>query len=136
MSYYFKVSFDFIKICILAYIAYKNPHNQICQNLFHNTLRNVLSYYDSLENNNSNSISSTYESKITSISEPILDESKDEVCGEGEPDNLRCIICMEKRRKTMIIPCNHSYTCIGCVKKIDKCPVCRQTIKLKFSYIN
>mgnify|MGYP001554097998 CR=1 FL=1 len=73
---------------------------------------------------------------LPSISQPVLDESKDEECKEDDSDDLRCVICMENRRRTMILPCNHSHTCIGCVKQIDKCPVCRQTIKLKLPYIS
>ena len=46
---------------------------------------------------------------------------------------LRCVICMEKARDTVVLPCLHFLFCSTCIQKhnsssnTNKCPSCRQT---------
>ena len=51
-------------------------------------------------------------------------------------DKLLCIICQEKDREVVNLPCKHLCMCLSCAYKTkkSKCPVCRQPIKgyLKF----
>lgn len=127
MSYYVGLTFNFVRVFITGYVAYKYPGVQSYTDRFHRALINSITYIDS---------DVQIPSANNGASQPVLDESKDEECGDDDPDELRCVICMENRRKTMILPCQHSHTCIGCVKRLDKCPVCRQNIQIKLPYIN
>ncbi|MDD4931385.1 MAG: RING-HC finger protein [Candidatus Colwellbacteria bacterium] len=122
MAYYIGLTFNFIRVFITGYISYKYPNEQSHTDRFHRALINSMIYIDP--------------AAIQIPSQPILDETKDEECKDEEPDDLRCVICMGNKRKTMVLPCQHSHTCIGCVKKIDKCPVCRENIQIKLPYIN
>jgi hypothetical protein len=40
-----------------------------------------------------------------------------------------CKICYENPMNCIILPCAHFAICINCSKKLDKCPVCRGSIK-------
>ncbi|EGR31598.1 hypothetical protein IMG5_106500 [Ichthyophthirius multifiliis] len=42
--------------------------------------------------------------------------------------NQLCIICYENDRNIIILPCRHNSVCIGCVKNIQVCPICRNKI--------
>lgn len=42
--------------------------------------------------------------------------------------NRTCAICYEHEIHILIKPCNHLCVCIGCSKKIDACPMCREII--------
>jgi hypothetical protein len=43
-----------------------------------------------------------------------------------------CAICMDKKRNSVLRPCNHMITCFECSKlllnRVDNCPVCREKI--------
>lgn len=51
-----------------------------------------------------------------------------------EVEELRCVICMENRKDTMFMPCNHICCCRSCARmlynpdKKAKCPECRTAI--------
>ena len=61
-----------------------------------------------------------------------LDETNDSSTITTE-DPTKCIICMEKERNALLVPCGHIYTCSDCTKIFRKrknaCPVCRATIR-------
>lgn len=42
-------------------------------------------------------------------------------------DSVLCVVCMDKRRKKMLIPCNHLLLCDEC--SVDSCPVCRMPVR-------
>ena len=43
---------------------------------------------------------------------------------EEKESKALCDVCMERNKSHALVPCGHCY-CIGCIKKIDKCPECR-----------
>lgn len=49
-----------------------------------------------------------------------------------EPKEIKwsCVICLERNYPMTLSPCGHGV-CKECVKKIDKCPECRESIVLK-----
>ena len=50
--------------------------------------------------------------------------------------DLTCIICMEKAKNTIMIPCNHVCCCVECSKYLKKCPMCRTQLEdIKRVYI-
>ena len=51
--------------------------------------------------------------------------------GYGE-DGTICPICLENERNTISLPCKHLF-CDFCIKQVNKCPICRRKIILKYS---
>ena len=53
-----------------------------------------------------------------------LDDLDDEEC---------CVVCCDKRRDTVLVPCGHVVLCSGCcddvVAATNECPVCRHAIE-------
>jgi len=47
-----------------------------------------------------------------------------------------CVICMEKTREIVFLPCSHFLTCPLCAPRVIKCPMCNQRIEkhLKISW--
>jgi len=46
-------------------------------------------------------------------------------------DTSRCVICLNMERAIVLLPCRHLATCHRCtvlLRRMGKCPVCRQTI--------
>eukprot|EP01087_Luapelamoeba_hula_P022513 TRINITY_DN8082_c0_g1_i2.p1 TRINITY_DN8082_c0_g1~~TRINITY_DN8082_c0_g1_i2.p1 ORF type:complete len:1205 (-),score=276.48 TRINITY_DN8082_c0_g1_i2:91-3705(-) len=54
----------------------------------------------------------------------------DEAQRKAEEERLRkeCVVCCDKLKDTVFIPCGHHACCRGCGIAIGKCPVCRQPI--------
>lgn len=55
-------------------------------------------------------------------------------CMQGGLVDAECIVCMEKPRTTLFIPCGHLVTCQSCAaNKICSrpepvCPICQQAV--------
>lgn len=49
---------------------------------------------------------------------------------QGEDEDLECVVCMDARMSTKLLPCNHICMCADCEKKIHQriCPLCRTPI--------
>jgi hypothetical protein len=45
--------------------------------------------------------------------------------------NVSCVICLEKRRDTILVPCGHLASCLECCNALYQCPVCRRPIRSK-----
>ena len=43
--------------------------------------------------------------------------------------SCECAVCLDHEKNTVFIPCGHFYTCSGCAKALQACPICRTTIK-------
>lgn len=43
-------------------------------------------------------------------------------------DERLCIICYDKERAVVFLPCGHLNTCTNCAPAFNKCPTCRGTI--------
>lgn len=46
---------------------------------------------------------------------------------EEAEDSLLCVVCMDKPRKKMLVPCKHLVLCDEC--SADTCPVCRTPVR-------
>ena len=44
-------------------------------------------------------------------------------------DKESCLICMERMREIVLIPCSHFLTCPLCTPKLSNCPVCNRKIE-------
>ena len=50
--------------------------------------------------------------------------------GYGEKGDI-CPICFDKKRNTLSLPCKHLF-CEDCIYKMEKCPICRYSIIIRF----
>ena len=46
-----------------------------------------------------------------------------------ERELKQCVVCLDRPRKVMIIPCNHYCLCQECERRLDKCPICTKRIR-------
>jgi len=44
-------------------------------------------------------------------------------------EGYECVVCLVSRRDTALFPCKHMVCCEECSVKIEKCPLCRRTIR-------
>lgn len=47
---------------------------------------------------------------------------------ENKDESNDCVICMERPREIVLIPCGHLNFCLECIKKLKTCPSCRKEI--------
>ncbi|CAD8205181.1 unnamed protein product [Paramecium pentaurelia] len=64
--------------------------------------------------------------RIGTTNQYICQQNKMKI-NEIQGDNL-CIICVEKERDCLILPCKHNATCLKCCKNLSVCPLCRVKI--------
>ena len=53
-------------------------------------------------------------------------ESKLDADGDGKG---ACAICMTAPLECALQPCGHACTCARCGQRLERCPICRETIK-------
>jgi hypothetical protein len=59
-----------------------------------------------------------------------LEQLREQTQGESKAgDDILCIVCCERRKNLMLEPCRHVCLCEECRPGVDKCPLCRRTIK-------
>lgn len=46
---------------------------------------------------------------------------------KGDADT--CCVCMSRQKVCVLFPCRHLATCKICTAQLDKCPICRESIK-------
>uniref|UniRef100_A0A7S1PEW1 RING-type domain-containing protein n=1 Tax=Percolomonas cosmopolitus TaxID=63605 RepID=A0A7S1PEW1_9EUKA len=46
-------------------------------------------------------------------------------------EHVFCVVCMEKERKVICVPCGHLVCCGSCLEGQSECPVCRSAIEKK-----
>jgi hypothetical protein len=56
---------------------------------------------------------------------------------EEEQGKLQCVICFERKRDTIVLPCMHFLTCYQCLGSLssNRCPHCRSNIQGKLQCI-
>lgn len=47
---------------------------------------------------------------------------------EAVADTYSCVVCLENRTTTIILPCGHMCCCRPCVRRLSACPYCRTEI--------
>jgi hypothetical protein len=66
-------------------------------------------------------------SQYFSISDETL--AKIKIIDDNEEVNLGpCVVCTEKTRDVILMPCGHCAVCHECVISLSKCPMCREQI--------
>jgi len=45
--------------------------------------------------------------------------------------NMKCVICLEKDKCFLFLPCRHVSCCEDCSNKVNQCPICRNRIDSK-----
>jgi len=48
-----------------------------------------------------------------------------------EEQERNCVVCLEKERKVLLLPCKHVCLCESCSVNVDVCPLCRAIINSK-----
>jgi hypothetical protein len=48
---------------------------------------------------------------------------------EGGPPGEECVVCLGEEREAVLLPCRHLAVCAHCLLKLEKCPVCRTSIR-------
>lgn len=58
-------------------------------------------------------------------------EGEPEITNDDEEDKVSCIICRERRKATVAVPCGHVYSCITCVRAMrpTQCAICRAPLE-------
>ncbi|KAG4083208.1 hypothetical protein H8356DRAFT_1750396 [Neocallimastix lanati (nom. inval.)] len=64
----------------------------------------------------------------------ISDFNKEEKIRETEKtnDEMICVICYERSKCYLFLPCKHIACCENCGKMVNKCPLCRERIDSSF----
>eukprot|EP00330_Aristerostoma_sp_ATCC50986_P012055 CAMPEP_0114584600 /NCGR_PEP_ID=MMETSP0125-20121206/8269_1 /TAXON_ID=485358 ORGANISM="Aristerostoma sp., Strain ATCC 50986" /NCGR_SAMPLE_ID=MMETSP0125 /ASSEMBLY_ACC=CAM_ASM_000245 /LENGTH=138 /DNA_ID=CAMNT_0001779091 /DNA_START=835 /DNA_END=1248 /DNA_ORIENTATION=+ len=85
----------------------------------------VLKYCPNLQTNEAES------SDEESVSEKSTPNQSPLIRPLSNPDDSKqdCIICMEKIREIVFLPCCHFLTCPLCAPKVPKCPMCKKKIE-------
>eukprot|EP00906_Rhabdomonas_costata_P005248 RCo007883 len=50
------------------------------------------------------------------------------VAEELQKERLACVVCLERPRRVVFLPCWHKATCEGCSATLKECPMCRREI--------
>jgi hypothetical protein len=61
---------------------------------------------------------------------PSLEQAEEPASGSVN-DDLICVICMDKRKCVIFLPCRHLCTCQTCSESVSTCPNCRQPVQSK-----
>lgn len=69
---------------------------------------------------------------LSTLFKPRGEKKKIETHCETLSQDNDCAICMDKPKNSVLRPCNHMVTCVGCsnllLNRQDNCPVCRVKI--------
>ena len=60
---------------------------------------------------------------------PLAKETDDTKPIVPTSSGTECIVCMDKTRQVLLMPCKHVDMCVDCAEKLETCPTCRATIE-------
>jgi hypothetical protein len=70
--------------------------------------------------------------------EKVLDKSRNAVVErikqkvkEEVEDKSKCLICFDRTRGIIFVPCGHKVCCTQCSNQVKNCPICRANIEIK-----
>ena len=47
-----------------------------------------------------------------------------------------CVVCMDRPRAVLFLPCEHCAVCASCADALQECPNCRATITTRITIAN
>jgi len=50
---------------------------------------------------------------------------------EEMDDRAKCVICCDKQKGIIFVPCGHRVCCVPCSEKVRTCPICRANIEIR-----
>jgi len=75
-------------------------------------------------------VKQTHEGTLENKTELETDEKHGMKRKRDEQDSC-CVVCMEKEKKVLLLPCKHVCLCEDCSVNVDVCPLCREMIQFK-----
>jgi len=104
------LDFDFITLALQQMLTAKSTFELLSfSQSQHDRFMTILQYY---------SIQQT---------KPVTIDSDDQL--HALHQQINCVMCMDKHRNAIILPCTHYIACADCLKKNGKdCPLCRTTV--------
>ena len=48
---------------------------------------------------------------------------------DSADSDMKCVICLERRRRYVLMPCFHLCSCDQCTKRLNRCPLCRAIVQ-------
>lgn len=63
------------------------------------------------------------------------EEPEEHIDQSDVSDEDACVVCFERKRNVLFMPCKHVRVCTRCSKSLLSCPVCRQPITSRISNI-
>jgi len=45
-----------------------------------------------------------------------------------------CVVCLDKVPQVILYPCFHHVLCLKCAKKIEQCPICRNSSVIYYPF--
>ena len=63
------------------------------------------------------------------------DENNSTVSVAVEEQRL-CVVCLDKEKDTILVPCGHFCVCKRCAAQLSSCPMCRKVISSKYKVYN
>jgi len=72
--------------------------------------------------------------KVADLGSPIKEEKKEgasnnQTVTPSNFDKENCLICMERTREIVFLPCSHFLTCPLCAPKLTSCPICNKKLE-------
>ena len=58
-----------------------------------------------------------------------INDAPQSVSTSDKEVSQECVVCLDKKKTVLILPCKHLCVCSLCVKRLKKCPVCRKGIQ-------
>ena len=55
------------------------------------------------------------------------------VADEDEEMDTDCVVCMDKPKNTVLMPCKHMCVCPACAASLETCPMCRATVESRIN---
>lgn len=79
---------------------------------------------------------STYENVSLEDCHQLLSSHLEAACSlqraiQRKSETEKCVVCLEKERKVLLLPCAHLMLCVECARKLTFCPICRTGIATK-----
>jgi len=66
--------------------------------------------------------------KLTSLK---VEQTKNRKLKEQIQDQKACVLCLDKEKNILFVPCGHLCVCEACSAAVGQCPLCRANVQQK-----